>query len=278
MDKEKDKKTHIKLYIFLIFIILFCFILLYSRYISTSVIKVKEYPIYTNKINNTIDGLKIIHISDILYGSTILDNGLEKLVNKINSLKPDIVIFTGDIVSNNYKLNSKSIKNITNSLKKIDAKYAKYAIRGDYDLKNDTFIEITDNANFKYLNNNYDLIYLSNSDYIYIGGIDSSNNIDYNIYSYDSTDIYKIILMHEPNNIDSVVKNIKPDLILAGHTLLGQVRLPFIGGISSNNDKPYYKIDNTQIYISPGIGTKDYPFRFMNNPTINFYRLIYKEL
>ena len=36
---------------------------------------------------------------------------------------------------------------------------------------------------------------------------------------------------------------------------------------------PYYKINDTELYISGGLGNKDYEFRLFNHPSINFYRL-----
>ena len=282
IEDVEQSKRHIVLYIFLGIIVLFCFILLYSRYIATSIIKIDEHPIYTDKIYDEADGFKIVHFSDLLYGSTISDKKLAKIVDDINLLKPDVVLFTGGLISSDYKLNNDSIDNIIKNMKNIDSKYGKYAIRGDEDFKNDTFIEIMEQSDFKYLDNSYDFIYLSNNKYIFIGGITSSlkshDNYDL-IKTFNDESIYKIILMHEPDNIDNVLKNIKPDLALAGHSLLGQFRLPFIGGISYDDGSKkytnnYYNLSGTEFYISSGIGTKDYPFRFLNNPKINFYRII----
>ncbi len=279
---DENIKNHTILYIFLVLIVIICILLLYSRYFATSILTVHENPIYTDKIFDEADGLKIVQFSDLLYGSTISNRGLEKVVNKINSLKPDIVVFTGDLISRDYDINNKTIEYITKELNKINAKYGKFSIRGDNDYKNDTFIEIMEKSNFKHLDNNYDLVYISNNKYIFIGGINSSieSEINYNILkSFENNDIYKILLMHEPNNIDDVLSNIDIDLALSGHSLHGQLQLPFIGGIyydkySNKYKKEYYKINNTQFYISSGIGTDKYPFRFINNPTINLYRII----
>ena len=65
---------------------------------------------------------------------------------------------------------------------------------------------------------------------------------------------------------------------MAGHSHNGQVRLPFIGAIVKNQGakkyyNEYYKIKNTDLYISGGIGTSTLPFRLFNRPNINFYRL-----
>lgn len=285
IDIQEDEKKHPILYLILMLIVIFCIVLLYSRYISTSIIKVDEYPIYSETIDNELDGLKIVHFSDLLYGSTMSDNSLKKVVNKINKINPDIVVFTGDLISNEYNLDAKTIENITKQLNSIKAKYGKFAIRGDNDYKNDTYIEIMQNSNFKYLDNNYDLVYLTKDKYLFIGGINSSNEskIDYtNLKSFNEDNIYKIMLMHEPENIDDTLNNLNSDIVFAGHTLLGQFRVPFIGGISYDDNtkkylENYYELNNTKLYISAGLGTLNYPFRFFNNPSINLYRIIKKE-
>ena len=46
----------------------------------------------------------------------------------------------------------------------------------------------------------------------------------------DEKPIYSILLMHEPDYIDDVNLN-NYDLVLAGHSHNGHVRLPFIGAL-----------------------------------------------
>ena len=99
-------------------------------------------------------------------------------------------------------------------------------------------------------------------------------NINLNTYNY------KILLTHYPDSVTSVLKY-NFDLIASGHSLNGQVRLPFIVGIVLPNGakkyyKEYYKLNNTDLYISSGIGTSQISFRLFNRPSINFYRLTNK--
>ena len=69
------------------------------------------------------------------------------------------------------------------------------------------------------------------------------------------------------------------DLILAGHSHDGQVKLPGIGAVILPNGakkyhKNYYNLNGTDFYISSGIGTSRYNFRLFNRPSINLYRLV----
>ncbi len=90
--------------------------------------------------------------------------------------------------------------------------------------------------------------------------------------------LYTIVLTHEPDNTKKIINN-KPDLILAGHSLNGQIRLPLIGGLKKfESAKKYsnskYKINDTTLFVSNGLGTTNQEFRLFNHPSINFYRLV----
>ena len=93
-----------------------------------------------------------------------------------------------------------------------------------------------------------------------------------------NSDIYTITITSETDDIDNILSEYNSDLILAGNSMNGQIRLPFIGGIikkegSKKYKDPYYKINNTKLYVSSGIGSPDAGFRFMARPSINFFRL-----
>ena len=124
--RKKIVLTSLKVIIILIIVSLSFF--LYTTYISSKLITVKEERITNEKIPESFDGLKIIQISDIHYGSTILIEDIQNLVTKINRRNPDLVVFTGDLVDENYKINSQEQEKLINQLKKISSTIGKYAI------------------------------------------------------------------------------------------------------------------------------------------------------
>lgn len=78
--------------------------------------------------------------------------------------------------------------------------------------------------------------------------------------------------MHNPDKIDNIdITNC--NLILAGDNLGGEIKLfnkTLLDDHKYNNS--YYKIDNTEIYISNGLGN-NHKIRLFNHPSINLYRL-----
>ena len=119
-----------KIIFLVILIIATLFILL--RYIGNTGIKVKEYKIINNNIGNFY-GLKIVHVTDLHYGMTN-EKKLKKLVKEINLTKPDIVLFTGDLVDKNTEYNKEIDNILIENLKNINAYYGKYYVNGDEDL------------------------------------------------------------------------------------------------------------------------------------------------
>lgn len=286
MIKRKEKKNMTILKIIICLLIFVTILILYARFIGTKGLFVKEYTIEDN-IPSNFDGLKIVHISDIHYGRTTKENELKKLVEKVNILNPDIIVITGDILDKNLEIeDSKEI--LTKYLKEMNAKIGKYAISGNHDLKYDYWKDIITDSDFKNLNNTFETIYYDGYDSIVLAGLssyfDKQNTEeklkDYHDFISQNEIKYKILLIHEPDTIDEINEDF--DLILAGHSHNGQVRLPLIGAIilpkgSKRYYDEYYEVKNAKLYISSGVGTSGLPLRLLNHPSINFYRINTKK-
>ncbi len=274
-----------KFLVFTFIILLSIFgILLYSRYVATSGLITKEYVI-TADIADSYDGFKIVHFSDLHYGRIITDQELKIISEEINLINPDIVAFTGDLIDDSIDIDNFNDEKLTNFLSSIKAKYGKYAVRGnhDYVVYADKIKNLFADAGFTYLENSYDILYNESNDKIFIGGLDTSfydkDDLDKTLAYQDENISYKIMLTHEPDISDEIVsKDNTINLILAGHSHNGQVRLPFIGALTTPEKAKkyydnYYKIQNTNLYVSSGIGVSKVDFRLFNRPSINFYRI-----
>lgn len=279
------KKKHYFLKIFFIIILLIIiFLYIYVKKIEPNIITIKEYAIVDNNLPYSFHGMKIVHFSDILYGTTINKNNMSKIIDKINELKPDIVIYTGDLFNSNININESDKILLKENMTKILATYKKYAVIGDNDYinKND-YIDIMKSSGFIVLDNKNDLFYYGGNDPLMFIGTTSVLEKEIDIETADSSiennTYYKIWLNHEPIIVDELKKhNINPNLIFAGHTLNGLIKLPFNSflltqdGIN-NYTNNYYNLDETKMYISNGLGTYKFNVRFNNLPSINLYRL-----
>lgn len=285
VNKEKEKKGSSFKKVVVLFFFFLLFFYCYIRFAEPNFLITKEYAIVDNNLPYSFHGLKIVHFSDILYGTSINEKKLENVVNRINELKPDIVLFTGDLFNNNIDTKSINKNDLIAILSKINASYKKYAVIGDNDYMDKlSYIEIMESANFMVLNNKNDVFYYNGNEPLQFIGTNSLLDKEYDVWQAltsieDNTNAYKIWISHEPTILDELTKqNISPNLIFTGHTLNGLIKMPFKGyllnqeGIENYTDNDY-DINGTKMYISSGLGTLKYNVRFFNPPSISFYRL-----
>lgn len=284
-EEKKEKNTkRIKIVIKIIFILitLFLLLILYMHFIGTKGLIVREYKVESNQLPDSFHGFKVVQFSDLHYLSTIHEKELKNIVNKINKLKPDIVVFTGDLIEESKTTTENDLKVLTTYLNKIEATTGLYAIKGNHDYSNDNFEKVMNQTNFKILDNTYELIYYQGNIPILLTGNGSIIHNDCDIdkaFSYDKMDnLYTISLIHEPDVTDNIREKYSVNLILSGHTHNGQIRVPGLGAIMKVEEgKIYpnqeYTLGNTKLYVSGGLGTSMYEFRLFNHPSINLYRL-----
>lgn len=282
--REKRKKVVcITFKIILALVIIFSTFYILNDYIFTKKILVKEERIVNEKIPDSFNGLKVVQFSDLHYGSTVFLDEVKELVKIINSRNPDIVIFTGDLIDKNYDISDKDKEKLINEISKLKASIGKYSVFGDED--SDDYSSIVKQAGFNLLDNSYDLVYDGDKTPIIIIGISSllSNNYDIDAaFSYfkesnSNSNLYSIVVFHEPDLTDYVLKNKNTDLLLAGHSHNGYIKLPFVNGlIKSDGATEYYDerydFSNSKLFISSGIGTNGSGVRFLCHPSINFFR------
>lgn len=254
---------------------------LYMRFISTHGIKVREYKIEDKKLSSFY-GMKVVHFTDLHYGMGVDENKLSYLIDKINKTKPDIVLFTGDLVDRHTSITNEISNILVKYLSSINSTYGKYYVKGNHDKVNNSYDKIMTTSNFKCLDKDYEVIYKEDNKSIFITGVAVDKNLDNKIIENLNSNNYnyKIFMMHYPDKIDDILKY-NFDLVVSGHSHNGQVRMPVVGKIiTPNNAKkyydPYYKLNSTHLYISGGIGNSTVNLRFFNKPSFNLYRFVDK--
>ena len=281
--RRKERRTRYKLkyrkFVILITVILLL-ILIWGKFVEPHLLIINDYKVESNDLPNSFNGVRIVQFSDLHYGVT-KEYKLEKVVKNINSLKPDIVLFTGDLVEQGYNLTDNDIKILVKNLSNINAKLGKYCIYGNHDVKNDSYDDIMYDSKINILKNNYDTVYNKKNERILIFGLDDTLEGEpkiSNIKSKNTNDInFKIVLVHEPDYINDFIYDYDISLVLAGHSHGSQINLPGSRLFLPRGSKKYYKekyeVNNTPLYISNGAGNSGVNFRLFSTPSINLYRL-----
>ena len=273
----------------LLFILLLLFAILivcYSRYIEPERLIVKEITVETEM---DIEECRIVFFTDTHFGALYDEKHIERIVEMINGLDADIVIFGGDLIDNYAR--DKGILDMEyfqEAFSRIEAKVGKYAVFGNHDygggairiyetFMNDCgFLVLDDEAVFL---EEFNIEIIGFDDYL----LGQSEEDFYHIQS----DEFHLIVTHEPV-ISKLIEGSGENFILSGHTHGGQVSVPFITKklLPNGSDqfvKGFYSMNgmetdaSTQMYVSSGIGLTKYPFRFFNIPEIIEINLNRKE-
>jgi uncharacterized protein len=256
---------------------------MYARYIEPRQLDVVERTLTSKNIPKSFHGVKILQFSDIHLGLSYNLPLLQRLVDKINVLKPDIVLFTGDLIDipNEYPY----INQISPILKQIHTPLGKFAIFGNHDhggYGTEMYKQIMFDAEFTLLVNEIAHIRLVDNSYISICGLD---DVLLGKPQYDQTlrqlsnEIFSIVMVHEPD-VAQKIALYPVDLQLSGHSHGGQIQIPFYGPLitpplSTIYREGLYEVGETKmkLYVNRGLGTTRLPFRFLAKPEITIFTL-----
>ena len=246
--------------IIFIFIGIFILMYLYIKY-NVNTLEVTKYVVENKKVPKEFDGYNIVQISDL--HSKLFGENNKKLIQKIKSLNPDIVVVTGDLIdgeNNNYNV-------ALDFMKEISKLYRVYYIIGNHEQK--SLIKKYKDEYKDYFNklHQIDFVNLDNNKVEIVKGDSNINlyglTVPYSCYKYlfdnqetTSIDIdfleeklgkvdreqFNILLAHTPFYFDEYEKW-GADLTLCGHVHGGIVRLPLVGGLLSPDRKFFPKYD-----------------------------------
>lgn len=228
----------------------------------------RAYDVSTEKIT---DGgqWNIALVSDLHLGAVKSEKRLEKLVDKINTLQPDLVCIAGDIFDNDFSAILDTEK-CARTLRKIQAEYGVYACLGNHDAGSTAaeMLSFLPSCNITLLAENYEsiggkLVLAGRLDGSPIGGYGERKRGDFGTaVSGADRNLPVIVLDHTPSHIGEYPDWV--DLILCGHTHRGQIfpgslftrkLFPVDYGIYRENE------DSPTVIVTSGAGTWGLPMR-----------------
>lgn len=266
-----SRKILITLITFLIFAIVFFLFFFYFPSQYKNNVKVNYY--HLNAFDKEDEQAKILVFSDTNLGEDYNIEDLNKLVETINNQEADIVIFNGDLLSKDNKLDAKQKTKVIEVLLKIKPLYGKFATLGENDDK--STIRLLENADFEILNNARRNVRVNDISFNIIG---LYNNENYKKPLKNLSDkSFNFAIVSNPALIDSLLAN-KIDVIVSGYTLGGQYNIPFFGSIYQDLQEGAYSKGNIEengikIYNSNGIGTKYNNMRLLAPSSIEVFIL-----
>lgn len=236
---------------------------------------VSYYTYSSSKLPASFDGFKILQISDFHLAEFGEDE--KKLVEKIDEIKPDIIVFTGDMIDGNHE----TVQNMTKLVSKLSAKYKLYQVNGDHEGDNYTLQvkleQLFTQAGTVNLNNTSISIKHEDGE-IVLHGLDwiktsdaTENRLKDLLSGNEATAAVDIMLCHNPDVFPELSK-FDYEIVLSGHNHGGIVRLPIIGGLYKADGSKGVEYDTgvfqsglSTMIVSSGLGkASEEEHRFQN--------------
>ena len=200
----------------------------------------------------------LVQLSDLHINRTIPPERIEKLVEKVNALEPDVILLTGDIGDDKVEAVGPQMA----ALEQLQSKYGIFAVFGNHEFYNGLMP-----WQFK----------------LYVGGVPDVSiargspffKIDVDRTLENSSDgQYKILLSHTPRFQKEMITKAQYDLQLSGHTHGGQI-FPFHLLVKQANKylAGLYDVNDTKLYLSRGAGYWGPPMRLFAPSEITVIRL-----
>ncbi len=255
-------------------------------------LQVKEVTFTSSNLPASFDNYRIVHISDIHLETLYSQSFARQVVNTINNLKPDLILFTGDLVNRK----ADELLPYKDILGGLQAKDGIYSIMGNHDYGEfvnwpsaeakqanlDRLAQLQAEMGWHLLNNKHTYIHRDN-DSIAIIGVENWGEPPFQQYgnlvaAYPTLndDNFKLLLSHNPRHWRAEVLPLSNiDLTLSGHTHALQFS---IAGISpSAMQYPewggLYQENGQALYVNIGLGCTMIPTRLGARPEITLITL-----
>lgn len=231
---------------------------------------IKEVTVPMKKLPAHLAGFSIVHLSDVHLEPYKSKNVIGYIVDKVNELKPDLVVITGDLIDSNI------CEDVTfcEHLGRFNSTHGVVAVTGNHEFYAgmDIFNELAERSNIKILRNESVTI----ADALQIVGLDDNEGRRFDSKGPDLDTAMKgcdpakpvILLYHRPTDFaEAVQKGV--DLQLSGHVHGGQIPpIDFLAWIVYSYPAGLFKKDDSYIYTSYGTGYWGPPMRFLSRSEI----------
>jgi len=276
--KTKNKTKRVLLSILSLLILLIIALPFYAWKVEPFLVHVNHVEL--GKKNERIP-LNVVQISDLQVSEYYETNRLDKVIEKVNAQKPDILLFTGDLFDNYSKYPEQRAPMIE-KLKAFKANIGKYAVWGNHDYGGGAvrvYEDVMSAGGFTVLRNQGETLTLSDGRQVFLGGLDDSllgNPSVSDTLAYRQNYDYAITMTHEPDVADDFIGT-DTQLVLAGHSHGGQVWIPFYpikNVLAEKYTRGLYQLDAiTQLYVNTGIGTTSIHARFGVIPEVTQFTI-----
>lgn len=254
---------------------------LWAAEVSRHEISIGRHDIHLDRLPDQFRGLRIAQISDFHYAEYTEPFFIRDIVKHVNRLKPDVVLFNGDYVTEGDIFSRRQTNafayRCVEILSRVQCPH-RYAVLGNHDstYAKQSVIDAFAVHRIPLLYNTSAPLERDGSRLWIAGTGDALYNdvdLDAAVPAASRTSNEPVILMvHEPDLLPQVARH-RVDLMFSGHTHGGQIRFPFLPAmhlppLGRRYVEGLFHLGPTQLYVNRGVGTVGIPMRFNCPPEI----------
>ena len=243
----------------------------YSFWNCLQVPEIKEVSVPIHGLPKEFEGFHIVQITDTHLGTIFDVNWVNAVVDRVNSLNPDVVAVTGDV----GEFSPDSIKSALAPLRRLEGHEGVFFSLGNHETYQglQSWISFYNSAGTLLRNSNVRVT--RDSSVLVLGGLDDMSPDPGQTFANTPKNSVRILLGHRPQ-FASLAAASDVDLMLTGHTHGGL--MPIIRHLVAGANRGYvsglYKTDHMWLYVSNGTGLWSYiPLRLFTPSEITSLRL-----
>ncbi|MCM1982844.1 metallophosphoesterase [Lyngbya confervoides] len=233
--------------------------LFYAAVLEPNWLEIKALEVTLPHLPAAFEGYRLVHLTDIHADAWMTPKRLEKLVQQVNHQNPDLVVLTGDFVTNQAEVYGPTLMQLA-ALRATDKAIA---VLGNHDVwSNRPLVAQTlQAAGVKVLENSLVVIEHQGQSLVVggIGDVWTGRDRLEDLLQQLPTAGCQILLVHEPDFAHQSAPTEKFDLQLSGHSHGGQVKIPLLGAPKLppyGQDYPFgrYQVGTMIQYTGRGVG------------------------
>jgi len=253
---------------------------------SMTWLKVNEHEVVLPRLPEGLDGLRILHITDL--HSDDPEKMHFDIWKTIDKLSFDMAVITGDMIMGGRRSALSELDPHLEALEALAARVPTFFVAGNHDyMVLPEMMALLESIGITTLQDEACVLVHNGTELTVAGTLDAyhygkkENYHTMHEMMAQAGDGFRIVLTHQPQMFDAL-QAYAPDFVVAGHTHGGQLRLPFFptlyapgqGFFPKYGDGFYTDADTGAVmYVSRGIGATQFRVRFFNRPELAVFTL-----
>ncbi len=248
---------------------------------EANTVRTERIVIESAKIPATIGKIRVVQLSDLHLGLTVGEYKLQRILDVVRKLEPDVLVVTGDILD----VQAHRLDGVSRLFHAVAPRWGKYAVTGNHEFYAgiESAVEFAEKAGLRLLRGEA----VTMDGVLSIVGID-----DYVVQTYHPMRVnrwetellrkvppssFRILLKHKPI-VDPAAPGVM-ELQLSGHTHKGQIfPFTFAARAAYKRYAGLYDLGKgALLYVNRGTGTWGPPIRFLAPPEVTLVEIVAKR-